>query len=204
MKKINIETESKNHFIGCWNINDNNLMDEIVDFFENNPKDHEIGVSGYGDVNKEKKDSIDISIKPNDLKLKKYKIFLNYFEYLNNCYWDYIDQWDFLKNKWNELYIGPFNIQKYNKNGHFKKWHTERDSIASAHRVLAWMTYLNDLDSGHTDFKHFDLSIKPEKGKTLIWPAEWTHAHRGGLVKKEKYIVTGWFHFPSQSDNKKT
>ena len=46
-------------------------------------------------INKEKR-SNNISIKPNDLKLEKYKIFLSYFEHLNNCYWDY-NQWDFLK-----------------------------------------------------------------------------------------------------------
>ena len=27
-------------------------------------------------------------------------------------------------------------------------------------------------------------------------PAEWTHAHSGGVVKKgSKYIVTGWIQF---------
>jgi hypothetical protein len=63
------------------------------------------------------------------------------------------------------------------------------------------MTYLNDLDSGHTDFLHYDISIKPEKGKTLIWPAEWTHAHRGQEVLENKYIITGWFHFPAISSS---
>ena len=66
------------------------------------------------------------------------------------------------------------------------------------HRVFAWMTYLNDIksDNGNTYFPHFDLKIKPEKGKTLIWPAEWTHAHAGEILKDEtKYIITGWMCF---------
>ena len=42
----------------------------------------------------------------------------------------------------------------------------ERDSISSAHRVFAWMTYLNDVkDGGSTDFKHFDISVEPKKVK---------------------------------------
>ena len=46
------------------------------------------------------------------------------------------------------------------------------------------------------DFEHFNLKIKPEAGKTLIWPAEWTHAHRGTVLKGgKKYIITGWLHF---------
>ena len=40
------------------------------------------------------------------------------------------------------------------------------------------------------------IKIKPETGKTLIWPAEWTHAHRGSVLNGgEKYIITGWLHF---------
>ncbi len=198
MKRIDLKTKTNNHFIGTWQIDNDKLMDGMVDFFESNPKGHEIGVSGHGDVDKEAKESIDLTILPKDLKNKNLEIFNDYFRLLQECYWDYINQWSFLKEKWGEMYIGPFNIQKYNKSGHFKRWHTERDSISTAHRALAWMTYLNDVnEGGSTDFKHFDISVKPEKGKTLIWPAEWTHAHRGQVVKQEKYIVTGWFHFPS-------
>ena len=60
------------------------------------------------------------------------------------------------------------------------------------------MTYLNDVsDGGETEFPYYNLKVTPEKGKTLIWPSEWTHAHRGCIVKKgPKYIITGWMHFP--------
>jgi len=35
----------------------------------------------------------------------------------------------------------------------------------------------------------------------LIWPAEWTHAHLGAIVKKgNKYIITGWMHHPDDAD----
>ena len=114
---------------------------------------------------------------------------------------DYLENWSFLKGKWGNMYIGPFNIQKYHIGGHYNTWHSERENLASSHRVLAWMTYLNDVESGgHTDFLHYDLSLKPEKGKTVIWPAEWTHAHRGNPVESEKYIITGWFHFPAPKE----
>jgi uncharacterized membrane protein len=66
------------------------------------------------------------------------------------------------------------------------------------HRIFAWMTYLNDVNQGgETCFEHFDLKVKPITGQTLIWPAEWTHAHKGEvLLKGNKYIITGWMHFP--------
>ena len=71
------------------------------------------------------------------------------------------------------------------------------------HRIFAWMTYLNDVDvkdGGATLSSHYDLEIQPRKGLTLIWPAEWTHAHKGSLLKaNSKYMVTGWMHFPHES-----
>ena len=59
------------------------------------------------------------------------------------------------------------------------------------------MTYLNDVEEGgSTYFSHYDLEIQPRKGLTLIWPAEWTHAHRGNILKEgSKYIITGWISF---------
>ena len=60
------------------------------------------------------------------------------------------------------------------------------------------MTYLNDvLEGGETIFPMLGVSVKPVRGKTLLWPAEWTHAHLGKAVEKgNKYIITGWMHFP--------
>ena len=40
------------------------------------------------------------------------------------------------------------------------------------------------------------IKVKPEKGLTLIWPADWTFTHRGVPSSTEtKYIVTGWFNY---------
>ena len=36
--------------------------------------------------------------------------------------------------------------------------------------------------------------MKPKKGLTIIFPAEWTHTHRGIVSHKDtKYLLTGWF-----------
>ena len=59
------------------------------------------------------------------------------------------------------------------------------------------MTYLNNVeDKGQTEFYYQKLNVKPEKGLTLIWPAEWTHTHRGNkVIKGTKYMITGWMCF---------
>ena len=58
------------------------------------------------------------------------------------------------------------------------------------------MTYLNTIENAGTEFFHQDLKVDAVKGKTLIWPADWTHTHRGIINnEKEKYIFTGWLSF---------
>jgi len=89
----------------------------------------------------------------------------------------------------------PFNLQKYYPEHHYSVWHCENNGQpAFKNRVLAFMTYLNDVeDGGETEFMYQNMKVTPKKGKTLMWPAYFTHTHRGLPSKTEtKYIVTGW------------
>ena len=196
MKREKIVTRNQN-FIGCWNINNPNLCLSIIEFFENNKQLHAKGSVTSG--NEDAKKTTDLTIFPNDLKKENFSIFKEYFDKLYNCYEDYQSQWPFLKENFSVLDISAFNVQKYNPGDHFSVIHCERDRI-NMHRVFAWMTYLNDIkdENGATYYSHYEVKIKPETGKTLIWPAEWTHAHAGELLKTEtKYIITGWLQFPN-------
>ena len=106
----------------------------------------------------------------------------------------YCEDFSYLKNK--EWRLSPsYNIQRYNgeKEGYFSL-HNEA-SGSYPYRMLAWMVYLNDADSG-TVFPYQDTTVKPRRGRTLIWPAAWTHPHRGVTPNKGvKYIATGWFYY---------
>ena len=196
MKRLEIKSNEDPNFIGNWNIENKELCDQIINFFENNSDLHIKGTTGGG-VDESIKKSTDMTIHPEDLKDKKYSLFNEYFKNLHQCFNDYKEQYDFLKIFVKKLHIGPFNIQKYFPGDHFAGLHSERTDMASIHRLFAWMTYLNDVeDGGTTDFEYYKIKVKPETGKTLIWPAEWTHAHKGAVLKSgKKYIITGWLHF---------
>ena len=90
-------------------------------------------------------------------------------------------------------------IQHYKPTEGFFDYHCERfgSALPYSTRHLVYMTYLNDVDDGgETEFLYQNIKVKPEKGLTLIWPAEWTHTHRGiTSMTEHKYIVTGWFNF---------
>ena len=149
--------------------------------------------------NSEIKKTTDINVHPKDLKDEKFSDIKKYIDELHKCYLDYQEQWPFLKEFLTKVNVGPFNVQKYFPGDHFAALHSERTGLSTLHRIFAFMTYLNDVnDGGTTDFDHYGLKIKPENNKTLIWPAEWTHAHTGSVLKSgTKYIITGWFDFAS-------
>lgn len=187
------------HFIGSWTINPLSICDELITYFELNKSKQKQGVTTDG-LNQEKKNSYDITVHPNELKLTENEIFESYFQKLFACYQEYADEWPFLMTFADSLQIGNFKLQRYESGQHFQATHAERCSLETLHRVFAWMTYLNDVDindGGSTYFSHYGLDVQPKKGLTLIWPAEWTHAHRGNIIKRgSKYIITGWLHFP--------
>ena len=199
MEKIILSKQNLSpNFIGSWIMNPLSICDELISYFESNQNKQKKGVT-LGGENLDVKNSIDISISPKEIKLPGNEVFEEYFNSLFSCYKDYVVQWPFLTEFAEDLQIGRFNLQRYQSGQHFQSTHTERSNLNTLHRLFAWMTYLNDVDikeGGSTFFSHYDLEVQPKKGLTLIWPAEWTHAHRGNLLKADsKYIITGWMHF---------
>ena len=201
INRLRLDGSEHPNFIGCWKLEDASVCDGLIEFFERNKVSQKPGVVSGAELKKSVKNSTDLTIAPSDLEDEKLQVVSTYIEQLMACYLDYQEQWGFLKGFLQRVYIGPFNIQKYDEGGHFGTLHSERTELIHLHRMLVWMTYLNDVpDSGETEFPMFGLKVKPEKGKTLIWPAEWTHAHLGSVVNKgNKYIITGWMDYPDEA-----
>ena len=197
-KRIHLGKSSLSpNFIGSWEM-EPSICNQIISYYDNHQEKQKQGPTSGGNINLETKNRIDISLSPKELSLQSNEIFNEYFKKLFEFYKDYNDQWPFLASIVSNLEIGRFNIGRYLPGQHFQKVHTERSSLGSLHRFLAFMTYLNDVtDGGSTYFSHYDLEIKPQKGLTIIWPAEWTHAHKGNIINSgSKYIITGWLTLP--------
>tara|TARA_B100000287_G_scaffold284855_1_gene268485 strand:+ start:410 stop:997 length:588 start_codon:yes stop_codon:yes gene_type:complete len=89
-----------------------------------------------------------------------------------------------------------YNLQRYDdETDGYKMWHCEHGPLdTSSRRIMAWMFYLNNAQSG-TDFMHFS-NVRAKMGRCVIWPAFWTHLHKGVIPNKGlKYIITGWASF---------
>ena len=106
---------------------------------------------------------------------------------------DYIEKYDL-----DDLRLSShtFKLHKVKEGQGYHVWHYENDGLPdSCQRVLAWMTYLRVPEKGgETEFLCQSKRIEPVVGRTLIWPAYFTHLHRGNPpLKGEKHYITGWF-----------
>ena len=173
---------------------DEGVCKNLINIFECNEKFHFTG-QVYGGQDKD--DYVDLYQKNStDLELSNFNLpvideYYNCLQKLLIGYTQHFSQVNTLPS----FEPTTARIQKYDKDGHFNSWHYERGAGHTMKRCLVYMTYLNTVeDGGETEFLYQNRKIKPEVGKTIIWPSEWTHTHRGLKPNSGfKYISTGWY-----------
>tara|TARA_B100000035_G_C20788126_1_gene459948 strand:- start:80 stop:652 length:573 start_codon:yes stop_codon:yes gene_type:complete len=174
------------------------VVDGLIDFWKNQDilyvKDGVVTFNKTTTVNKDLKDSRDITITTN-LAVKSIQDYLTSLQCVLDKYKKKFPHCD-ATGQYN-VDIG-MNLQWYPVGGGYPLWHSERMSSSRSvvYRHLVFMTYLNDVPDGGTEWFHQKKYVPAQKGYTVIWPADWTHLHRGVISKtSEKYIITGWFSF---------
>ena len=185
--------KKKDHILHKKGVLSQDDCDQIINYFESH---EELHFEGYvdGGVNPEKK--IDT-----ELGLYFYDKFSWVQNYLAQCVEEYKKEYPYVDRVelWN---IDPgFKIQRYKPNEGYFVTHFENSGpgLDGSTRILAWMIYLNDVrEGGYTEFPTQNKKFQPRRGDILIWPAYFTHPHRGIVSKtQKKYIVTGWYVFDS-------
>ncbi len=127
------------------------------------------------------------------------------YKYVKTGLKSYVKKYDFLEEFFDKPWcrIAPhYNVQKYDgeKEGYFSL-HNEQSGMYP-YRMLVWMVYLNNAKSG-TEFPYQKRTVTPKMGRTVIWPASWTHPHKGVTPNIGiKYIATGWFYYLPKGEPK--
>ena len=121
-----------------------------------------------------------------------------FFDGLQTCYENYTDKFSVLKHA--KIRGTVMKMQRTDPGGGYHVWHEEQGNGNRAERVIVYMLYLNTLDlksAGETEFLYQRTRIQPVENTMILWPAAYTHAHRGNTVfgNTSKYIVTGWFYY---------
>ena len=116
--------------------------------------------------------------------------------YLKICVDQYTNKYPYFKQYFPLIPTG-YKFQSTPPSGGYHIWHAESVGFTWRNRVAVWTIYLNDIDEGgETEFLYQSLRIPPKKGTVCIFPAGYTHLHRGNPPLSEtKYILTGWIEY---------
>ncbi len=122
-----------------------------------------------------------------------------FFDGLQTCYDDYTNKYSVLKDN-GKIRATVMKMQRTSPGGGYHVWHCEQGPGSNASRAVTYMLYLNDVapeDGAETEFLYQKKRFSPTENTMVLWPAAYTHAHRGNPVlgNTHKYIVTGWFYY---------
>ena len=112
-------------------------------------------------------------------------------DYIKDVNIDRIKQWP------EKLGFEQIRFKKYEPNGEDEfKTHVDVTNYNSARRFLVFFMYLNNNDGGETTFPDYDIKIKPQAGKVLVFPPMWTFRHAGQKpINQPKYIIGSYLHY---------
>lgn len=121
-----------------------------------------------------------------------------FFDGLQRCYEEYISVFSSLTE--GKIRATSMKMQRTSPGGGYHIWHSEQGNDDHANRVLVYMLYLNTLEpheAGETEFLYQKERYNPTENQMIVWPAAYTHTHRGNTVlgERSKYIATGWFYY---------
>ncbi len=94
--------------------------------------------------------------------------------------------------------LSPFaKIQKSEVGQGYHLWHCETGALVYSRRIVVVALYLNTVEEGgETEFLVQHVRKSPEQGTMVMFPAGWTHPHRGNPPLNEaKYFLTSWIEF---------
>ena len=107
MQRVVLQDPTSNpNFIGAWIMEPVSLCDDLIAYFETQRGKQTKGVSA-GRLNPDIKNSVDISVLPNEISLPGNEVFREYFKALFSCHKDYLAQWLIFEGFAKEL--GNFN-----------------------------------------------------------------------------------------------
>ena len=197
LKVIEHKKYPDNYFMGCYKISDD-LVNAILKWKDNNIHLGERSVLQNKLSNDVSKVCMQWGI-PNHLKAAPWD---DYQKVLSSCFNKYFDRFNNARLMHGILELEDYNLQHYRPSEGFYMWHKENNGEpAVLRRHLVFMTYLTDTPNAGTEFMTQDITVPCERGVTLIWPAPWTHTHRGQIsLSHEKTIVTGWLSLKPTKD----
>ena len=187
-------THSFEGFIGIFdNVLPDNYITDIIKYFE------ELDKTGFIQATKDfipahERDMGEVQFIEHHIIHKVHGPFLqDFFKMVWEDVWPiYTTKFSILKNA--RMEADGLKMKSIKPGGGFHDWHYESGKDQPARKVVIQM-YLNDIDeAGETEFLYQNKRFAPKKNRLLVWPADWSHPHRGHppIGSTTKYILTTW------------
>jgi hypothetical protein len=124
-----------------------------------------------------------------------YQILANILDKIGTYYEIYSKEYPALTVSNKNIYHVKLQCTKPGQGYHI--WHSENECRAYNSRVAVFTLYLNTVElGGETEFLHQGVRVNAVEGRLSIFPAAFTHVHRGNPpLSGDKYILTGWIEF---------
>ena len=108
------------------------------------------------------------------------------------CVDEYVEAFGVLSQR--KFLLHDIKLKEIPAGGGFHAWHYENASFETATRRFVVQAYLNTIENGgETEFLYQNKRINAVEGTVVIWPAGFTHVHRGNPpIGQDKYILTTW------------
>ena len=175
-RRDNLLTKQECTDIIQWVCNNNNLIPDI----------HKNKHSGYDYYNIMFQDgNFNQCFSPAPLKpLGESIIKLKNYYQESNPELDRLDWWD----------IDYVRFKAWKPGEFYQAWHSEHDSN-NPFMIMSFLIYLTDNDCS-TEFRNYE-NVPTKAGRGIMFPAYFTHEHRGSPCKKglDRFIVSGYFSF---------
>lgn len=131
---------------------------------------------------------LDRSILDSDNEEKK-DLFLKTEKWIDGPLKDFISMYQV-----EETVEGPFVYIKYEKSDNFGH---HIDDGKRYPRTVSISAYLNDdYSGGELEFKHFNITIKPQKGDIVVFSSAFPYMHKvNPVIEGTRYAIVNWYRY---------
>ena len=94
--------------------------------------------------------------------------------------------------------VSPYvRVQKTEPGQGYHMWHCDSGNLFTCRRLIVSSLFLNTVEEGgETEFLYQSTRIPPIEGTLVLFPAGWTHPHRGNPpLSGTKYLLTTWLEY---------
>ena len=114
---------------------------------------------------------------------------------VSKAFAEYIKTYPTINQTNDKWQLNTFRFKRFPPNHSFNNWHAEHE-VLHPYRILCCMVYLSNHNCG-TEFYATNETVLSKKGRLIMFPAFWTHTHRGQVCpdKKDRYIMNAYVEF---------